>query len=208
MDIDTNWCLNCGKQTNGELYCCSLCRNQDEKGLKLSSLPTEYGSFNDNSSMISGGSSPSSYNASSKYLNNPDKLLFYQGNDLKFRNRPNYDAGCCNPSVSSGLSQWLNQNDKVFRSCELTKKNMYNIEHGHLNHKYHQHGGFAITNGFKGSFSSNSSESSYSSSSETIIIGSSTSSNDSLSKGITVSNPYYPWNKTEEEDDDISLYEY
>jgi len=208
MDVDTDWCLNCGKQTNGELYCCSLCRNQDEKGLKISCSPTEYVSFNDNSSMISGRSSPSisSYNTSSKYLNNPDKLLYYQSNDLKFRNRPSYDAGYYNPSVSSGLSQWLNQNTKVVRSNEFSKKNMYNIEHGHLNHKYHQHGGFAIANGFKGSFSSNSSESSYSSSSETII-GSSTSSNDSLSNGIAVSNPYYPWNKTED-DDDISLYEY
>jgi len=210
MDIDTNWCLNCGKQTNGELYCSSFCRNKDEKSYKLSSSPSEFSSFNDNASMSSGRSSSvsSSYNKSSKYLNNPGKLIYYQGNDLKFRNRPSYDAGFYSPCLSSGLSQWINQNQKVTSSNEQVNNNntiFGGMENRH--HKcHHHHGGF--TNGFKGSFSSASSESSYSSSAETIIIGSDSSLNNSLDKsGFAVHEPYYPWHKTED-DDDISLYEY
>jgi hypothetical protein len=209
MDIDTDWCLNCGKQTNGELYCSSFCRNQDEKGCNHSSSPSEYGTFNDNASMSSGRSSPSisSYYPSSKYLNNPDRLLYYQSNDLKFRNRPSYDVGYYSPCTSSGLSHWLNQSIKVVISNETSRKNLFNMNHGHYNHhkNYHQGG---LTNGFKGSFSSTSSESSYTSSSETVIYGSSSNSNDNLkNNGHKVSKGYYPWHKNEEEDE-ISLYEY
>jgi len=209
MDIDTDWCLNCGKQTNGELYCSSFCRNQDEKSYKLSSSPSDFGSFSDNSSIASGRTSPSisSNNKSSKYLNNPGKLLYYQGNDLKFRNRPSYDAGFYSPCLSSGLSQWLNQNQKIVSSKEQINNKYFVMESGNHEHKCHNHNG-RFTSGFKGSFSSASSECSYSSSSETVIFGSSSSSNDSLSKGgFAVNEPYYPWHKTED-DDDISLYEY
>ncbi|ORX75707.1 hypothetical protein BCR32DRAFT_249348 [Anaeromyces robustus] len=206
MDIDTNWCLNCGKQTNGELYCSSQCRNHDEKNCKQysSSPSSDYGSFNDNDSIISGQSSPTSYTNSSKYLNNPGKLLYYQGNDLKFRNRPSYDSGFYNPCLSSGLSQWINQNTNILKTHQSKPKLTINTNETHNRSRH-----IEFTNGFRGSFSSASSDdSSYSSSADTMIMGSSSSSNNCLNKsGLAVKEPYYPWNKIEE-DDDISLYEY
>jgi hypothetical protein len=209
MDIDTDWCLNCGKQTNGELYCSSQCRSQDEKGCKHSSNSSVYGTYSDNESLHSGRSSPVSItHNSSKYLNNPDKLLYYQSNDLKFKNRPSYDAGFYSPCLSSGLNQWLSQNVKMMTTSTLEQnRKTYMMENGHRHrhHHHHMNGRFIR---FKESFSSASSESSYSSSSETMILGSSSSSNNCLNQnGLAVKEPYYPWNKMED-DDDISLYEY
>ncbi|ORX61139.1 hypothetical protein BCR36DRAFT_579184 [Piromyces finnis] len=205
MDIDTDWCLNCGKQTNGELYCSSQCRSQDEKGYKHETTQS-FGFRTDNESIHnSGRSSPvmSSCNATSKYLNNPDKLLYYQSYDLKFRNRPSYDAGYYSPCLSSGLNQWLNQNVKMLTPSTLEQnRKSYMMETGRYHHHHHQ-SNIKFTSGFKGSYSSTSSESSYSSSSDTIIFGSSSSSNPN---SLSMKGPNYPWNKIED-DDDISLYE-
>jgi len=197
MDIDTDWCLNCGKQTNGELYCSSQCRSQDEKASRCGSYSSDFES--DCESLNSAHSN----GFTSKCINNPDKLLYSR---LKFKNRPNYETGYYSPCLSSGLSQWLNQNVKMMTSQEQSRKTLLSLGTPQSGHKHHHHQ-LGLTNGFKGTYSSSPSESSYTSSSETMSFGSNTSSNNYLNQGFAVKKSYYPWNKVEE-DEDISLYEY
>jgi len=197
MDIDTDWCLNCGKQTNGELYCSAQCKNHDENIYKYSSSPSS--DFGSDSESIN---SSQSLELNSKYINNPDKLLY---SNLNFKNRPNYDSGFYSPCIINGLNQWLNQSVKMVSSHEPGIKTLLSLDNPQSG-RSHRHHHIGLTNGFKGSYSSSSSEYSYGSSPETISFGSSSSSNNCLNQGFAVKGPYYPWNK--HEDEDVSLYEY
>lgn len=186
MDIDTNWCIYCNKQTDGSLYCSSQCRMKDEKQ-SMNGMSCDDSTMGTCDSCTRYSSSESSSTCSStsttnRYIN---KYLFYRSsNELKFRNRPSFDTGYYGRKSAKSMQQpWL----------ERSEANVF-TNYGKSQAGRHRH--LMMT-----SYSSDSSEDGYSTTS-TII-------NTKTNFGGRLIEHNYPWSSSDEDDDDdISLYEY